>query len=178
MQEEIQALSKSLVLSTEGRQNLDDTESSQLDAYRNELEQLSRKYWECFRWRCRLEANVAYGDFGRAFNQHRKNPDWYLNELLRQDCIMRGGCCERSCGCCETVRGNRQGLRARGHCTSACGCCIRTYESKVDMGKPNKDVEDFPFDIAELKTPYSRRMYYAYIWGLTVIDEIFLTPRC
>lgn len=29
-----------------------------------------------------------------------------------------------------------------------------------------KDMEDFPFDIVALATPYSDRMYLAYIWGL------------
>ena len=55
----------------------------------------------------------------RAFKQWRSNPRWYMHSILVEDCVNRGGCCSRDCGCCvsherETSSIGELGI---GHCT-------------------------------------------------------------
>ncbi|KAL3456111.1 hypothetical protein BJX64DRAFT_296916 [Aspergillus heterothallicus] len=66
-----------------------------------------------------------------------------LWEKKRQDCVNRGGCCARECGCCERVlheypfrdwKNPGRGLegtvfirKVYAHCTSECGCCVATH---------------------------------------------------
>lgn len=58
----------------------------------------------------------------------------------RTKCAKLGGCCGRTCGCCEIPlrtylqpkdEGSRDGgnevIEVRGHCTLECACCIRHY---------------------------------------------------
>lgn len=162
VQEEARALSKALMLSEDKEQS-----SPEIQAYENELEELNDSYWKYTRLHGALEGNIPLGIFTRAYQKHRKNPDWYLGKELRADCVRRGGCCGRGCGCCENDRGNTRQLWKRGNFTSACGCCVRTRQSQGDVSVTiQKDMEDFPFDIVALATPYSDRMYFAYIWGL------------
>lgn len=89
MQAEVQALSKSLVLS-EGKQTSNGTESSKLDAYRKELEQLNRQYWEYFRFRGQLEANVPLEPLGgRLSNTGRTLTGTATNCCARTvSCVM------------------------------------------------------------------------------------------
>ena len=169
VQEEAQALSRALMLSEDKEQQ----SFPELQAYEDELEELNSLYWRYTRLHGALDGDIPLGIFNRAFRQHRKKPDWYLSKELREDCVRRGGCCGRGCGCCEKDRGNNtRQLWKRGHCTSACGCCVRTRKSQQDVSVTmQKDMEDFPFDIVALATPYSERIYLAYIWGLKPADD-------
>lgn len=107
-------------------------------------------YWKYTRLNGALEGDIPYGPFNVAFRQHHKDPDWYLNEYLRADCVRRGGCCGRGCG-----------------------CCVRTQKSQEDVSVTmQKDMEYFPFDIVALPTPYSERVYQAYIWGFTLLGDL------
>jgi hypothetical protein len=68
------------------------------------LTPLHRAYWESHRRRWALEDGIHSMTAARGFARQRKHPDWYLSEELREDCAGRGGCCGRSCGCCEKPR--------------------------------------------------------------------------
>lgn len=63
----------------------------------------------------------------RAMMFHRRDPGWYLGEWLRDKCADNGGCCGRSCNCCEKPRGITGSPRRFGHCTPVCDCCDRHY---------------------------------------------------
>ncbi|KAJ5996610.1 hypothetical protein N7499_007071 [Penicillium canescens] len=101
------------------------------------LTPLHRTYWESRRRRWALEDGIHSMSAARGFARQRKHPDWYLSEELREDCAGRGGCCGRSCGCCEKPRlvhgfnpdqiwiPNQ--IQGKGHCTSACHCCLKAY---------------------------------------------------
>ena len=52
-----------------------------------------------------------------------KNPVWYLRKELIDDCIARGGCCSRECGCCENRHLHRKWRKGTGHCKAECKCC-------------------------------------------------------
>lgn len=172
LNEEAQALRKSLELSADGKEVA--AMRSQLSMYCEELQSLDQKYWDACRLRWKLEGDIPVGSLSRAFKAHRSNPDWYLCEWLRQDCAGRGGCCGRDCGCCEKPRPTHRDWN-QGHCTSACGCCVRTRPNhkKNEQAKCN-DVEEFPFDIVANKTSYSARISRAHIWGLSFLDELNL----
>lgn len=142
---------------------------NQLIAYETELQRLNGYYWKSRKLTGELKGNLP-DDITRAFNACRSNPAWYLCAWMRQDCAERGGCCGRGCGCCdETYRG-----QPRGHCTSACGCCIRAEDRLTSEYDRPIDMQDYPFDIACYLSPYSKRLFRAYIWGLSFLDEMGL----
>lgn len=163
LQEEANALSKSLILSGDKEKPF-----LRLESYERDLEDLNRQYWKHVRSHGELEGNLPQGIFARAFLSFREDPDWHLSQPLRNDCARRGGCCARDCSCCEKDRGKARKLWKRGHCTTACMCCVYTQGSREKDIAMQKDIEDFPFDINTLDTPYSYRVYFAYFWGLGV----------
>lgn len=163
VQEEIQALSKSPT-SPKDKWLAGNTEHSQLEAYEKEQMQLNTQYWEYLQLSGKLLGEIPSGFFKTAFEAHRNDPYWYMNDFLVSDCANRGGCCRFGCGCCYRDRSTRQAW-GKGHCTSACGCCIRAQRSQKSVRKQD-DLDDFPFDIVAIETLYSLRIYLAYIWGL------------
>jgi hypothetical protein len=72
---------------------------------------------------------------GRAIKLSQ-SPDgpWYMERIR---CKIRGGCCERECGCCEKPRRTMAGKTTKcwnifygsfdflSHCSEECGCCRR-----------------------------------------------------
>ncbi|KAL4913688.1 hypothetical protein BDW62DRAFT_192121 [Aspergillus aurantiobrunneus] len=101
------------------------------------------------------------------FDLHRRTKDeqgrsaaWYAQRLK---CAERGGCCGRTCGCCESPireyfvpgdgEGERQGSGVYSHCTTECGCCIQNQgcyfedlslklpRSKIGPGVPTRTAE-------------------------------------
>lgn len=167
--EEVRALDKAMALCADGQKATELYQ--QLNTYQTELQDLDKRYWNQSRRHWRLEGDMPGGVISRAFKACREDPDWYLSTWLRQDCAGRGGCCGRRCGCCEKPRETERGW-SRGHCTSACGCCVRS--SPAITGGTRNDMTDFPFDVVVSKTRYSRRVFRAYIWGLTFLDEMGL----
>lgn len=148
----------------------------QLSAYETELQRLNDCHWDSRKTIWKLEESLSTGVFTRAFKACRADPNWYLSAWLRRDCAGRGGCCGRECGCCEKV-GTHRGQQPRGHCTSACGCCIRTQGRLTSEYDRPSDMDDFPFDIDAYKSPYSARIFRAYIWGLGFLDDMGLYER-
>lgn len=165
VQEEVHALQKSLAIDDKD----DSTQSHQLGVYEAELEGLKTQSWAHKKHAWNLEGNVKPGFTTRVFRACREDPNWYLCPWLSQDCAGRGGCCGRGCGCCQKQTQHGQ---SRGHCTSACGCCVRTQGRNSD-GKQT-DMADFPFNIVSCRSAYSKRIFRAYIWRLTFLDEMGL----
>jgi hypothetical protein len=95
----------------------------------------------------------------------RKQPYWHLkSDWLRQDCINRGGCCGRSCRCCENSPDPRR-RKGWGHCTAQCACCksvhgFRPTERGKRLLQPDYNLTVHPW------SQYSRQMFRAYIWPL------------
>ncbi|PWY73403.1 hypothetical protein BO83DRAFT_388765 [Aspergillus eucalypticola CBS 122712] len=72
-------------------------------------------------------------------------PRWYRNDAGRtfkwvedrRKCADRGGCCGRTCGCCEEVLleyqrpkfwdSGKVRFKVHGHCTAECACCIQFW---------------------------------------------------
>lgn len=76
----------------------------------------------------------------KAYDKIRQNPTWYLREELVNNCKGMGGCCGRSCRCCESRHLGRDDTVGIGHCTIACWCCAYYRDSRYD-GKEGVEIE-------------------------------------
>ncbi|KAJ5609233.1 hypothetical protein N7528_009800 [Penicillium herquei] len=111
----------------------------------------------------------------RALDLWRSQPQWYLHKVLVQDCEDRGGCCGRSCGCCQKrkhlLKTSRQS--AVGHCTAECGCCqeARGFAFTDEQKKKMRDF--YPLN-PECNAIYFRKIMLASVYGL--VDDCDLSP--
>lgn len=88
------------------------------------------------------ETHLPEGPLKRSYGKIRRNPAWYLRKELVNDCVKRGGCCGRSCGCCK--RRSRAGKNAKGigHCTAFCACCEASREADGTTGEGTRVVDE------------------------------------
>ena len=57
----------------------------------------------------------------------------------------------------------------------ACGCCLRKKQCGDEAAFSNKNESEIDkVDIASRNSPYRARLNRAYIWGLSVLDELNL----
>lgn len=107
-----------------------DFDRTQLDKWTQELEDLQRKRYHRERALYEAESMLPTQPLKDNYNCRRKDPKWYMQEELDQDCIDQGGCCSRSCGCCDhrSGTGNRTGI---GHCTVECWCCLSSRDFEL-----------------------------------------------
>ncbi|EAW10823.1 uncharacterized protein ACLA_052960 [Aspergillus clavatus NRRL 1] len=150
--------------------------ASALEHARDSLEELKSLYREVKAELMTHLGNMPGGPFRKAFLAWRNETNWHLCDWMRQDCVARGGCCARECGCCEKPRGTGgYGYPIHGHCTLLCACCAQTNGLPVmdENAQCNvnlwEDIERFMVDQTDM---YSRRAYRAYIWGVDVVNEI------
>lgn len=102
----------------------------------------------------------------RAMTSRRRDPDWYLTNWLRYRCAGAGGCCGRSCGCCEKPRETTKTQGRFGHCTPNCLCCRehRGYPINLRRGKyPGKLAFNVKQESSDL---YSGLIMNSHVWGL------------
>ncbi|KAJ5088688.1 hypothetical protein N7456_012304 [Penicillium angulare] len=108
-----------------------------------------------------------------GFETWRANPRWYMHRTLVDDCIQRGGCCARECGCCTSLDRETSlvGKYGVGHCTSSCGCCFESRGFKIGTKTRTKMEIEFGFsEIAKARLKefagIHDRIYLASIWGI------------
>ena len=135
----------------------------QREQWQQELDSLNQEYWELQRMLYQNALTCPIRSIEASFLTTRTYSKWYLCYSLRNDCTWRGGCCARSCGCCQKPRGSLRS-NGHGHCTKACGCCAKArgfelnseqqklYRPKIDLKVARPDY-------------YSRAILYAYIFG-------------
>jgi hypothetical protein len=114
--------------------------AAQLD---EELRQLHLKYSQHLRYLDKLSHNRVQGCFSEGYltlyhhwDENNRSYGW---RSYRTRCADKGGCCSRSCGCCEkplrvSIRPNsendeKETVRTHGHCTSECPCCNQYWGS-------------------------------------------------
>lgn len=164
------------------------------------LERLKKRNWSLHRdwWYWSGYIVGRSGLLKRAFELWRSHPMWYMHPALVEDCIGRGGCCGRTCGCCVgPQRANSSaGQLGVGHCTLDCGCCSSNREFKLSSTQQEEYRDSFGFyfessselgddeddDEKEEKedinntgmfSPYKYCYYLASIWGISMDD-----PKC
>lgn len=151
-------------------QQIQDGGTQAFDLY---LERLNPKYWRVHRKLWIAIDRIASKSAARAFASQRMHIDWYLSAELREDCERRGGCCGRTCGCCErprTIDGlNTEGMHNRGHCTSACSCCLNAHGLNGNyIGDEITDLQDLRFEttITRWADPHTLRLLKGYVFYL------------
>ncbi|OQE14575.1 hypothetical protein PENFLA_c037G01342 [Penicillium flavigenum] len=143
---------------------------SRLEAYEEQIKSLNSRYWVTHRKQWIESDKLRSISAKRALTRQRKHTDWYLSGVLREDCAKRGGCCGRSCGCCERTRMTKvytDGVRDRGHCTTACSCCLETHGidgEHLEM----KDVDEVHF--GPLRDDHTLRLLKGYIFYLNGME--------
>ena len=103
-----------------------------------QLQALNKTYWLLEQKWWKVRTSFEEGPLIRGFDLWRSHPLWYMHRVLVEDCVRRGGCCRRSCGCCVNRKIHNTRELGAGHCMMACGCChqARGFEltKKEKMG--------------------------------------------
>lgn len=154
-------------LQTCQRQYISNSDLNKLEAYEKQINSLNSKYWEGHREQWAKSDGIWSSSANRARKRQRKHADWYLSGVLREDCANRGGCCGRSCGCCERPRMivNIDGVCDRGHCTTACSCCLKAHNIDGEKLKM-KDVDEVHFSSCNRHATRLLRGYIFYLNGM------------
>lgn len=155
------------LLQTCPRPYMSNSDLSNLEAYEKQIQSLNSRYWESHREQWAKSDGIWSMSANRAIKRQRKHADWYLSDLLREDCANRGGCCGRKCGCCEKPRMtvNIDGIRDRGHCTTACSCCLKAHNidgENLEM----KDVDEVHFTSCNRHAGRLLKGYIFYLNGM------------
>ncbi|KAJ5370169.1 uncharacterized protein N7496_006261 [Penicillium cataractarum] len=109
-----------------------DLECSELDKANEKLEETRAKVpgkeYALYR-----AVSLLSSYFKDEYDRLRRDTKWFMREEMVQDCVDRGGCCSRGCGCCSQ-RPLHNGGKGDGHCTTECWCCTvyRGYEVPED----------------------------------------------
>lgn len=108
------------------------------DALQNDLDKMGRNLWEYKQTCAKLVREIKHrGPWATA---HFCTDAFIPHALLREayyDCLLKGGCCARGCGCCWRYRGSnyekasdcwdvaQNRWKFSSHCTAQCRCCIK-----------------------------------------------------
>lgn len=129
----------------------------------NEISTLGEHYSILeMRW-SRIRASFKDSPFTRGIDLWRSDSRWYMHRVLRQDCAERGGCCERSCGCCLRRELSERRF-AGGHCTAECHCCKKARRPQTNTESKRSEVlED---SIHGISDAIPNHIWYASLLGL------------
>lgn len=120
------------------------------------------------------EASMPECTLRKLYDDLRDESEWYLRRPLVRNCTDRGGCCGRSCGCCEKRAKDLPRNGISGHCTPGCLCCNK----RRGQVWSDKDLEDiFQAEKEELES--SSPFYLQYLASLYFkpLGQAFLNRR-
>lgn len=146
VQAELDAQESSSLLELEAQKRLQDLD--------DEWSFLYIRWW---RYRSRMSPPQS-----RAFMTWRSHPYWYMHRALIQDCVVRGGCCARGCGCCHRRKIDDSRKFGAGHCTSECACC---QKERPPVFKRTTLLNDEQMEGVEERRQRLRRIKRVSIWG-------------
>jgi hypothetical protein len=105
--------------------------------------------------------SLKHTAIGRAIHYSRRRPGRHLSPWLRLRCVEAGGCCGRSCQCCQKLQDIKKWA---GHCTPACGCCME-HQGTDQLIETLQDPIELGYNIRPSKEDtFSRNMMDALIW--------------
>lgn len=149
---------------------------SQLSDLDTELEKLRRQ--------CRIqeldlyekELMIPARPLKEKYDSLRQFRTWYMQKELIEDCVSRGGCCSRGCGCCGRRHLDSERKKGIGHCTDECSCCS-TYR-KVELSPKDKDRLPRLRQLLKDKNPaFLLKMADAYFLGPALADSRLVNYR-
>lgn len=111
--------------------------------YNEELTSLLLQYGQAEYKLYLVETMLPIGPIKQSYDTLRENTTWYLRKELVDDCVKRGGCCSRSCGCCQIrheVTGRNKGI---GHCAPTCECRSSERGFEYTAEEREGSVDDF-----------------------------------
>ncbi|CAP98747.1 Pc22g14590 [Penicillium rubens Wisconsin 54-1255] len=142
----------------------EDTYATVVQDLQEELSTLSKEYWTLERRWWEIRSSYCDGPLARGIEFWRSQPKWYMHRVLVEDCVGRGGCCGRDCGCCSHRQSERK--FAVGHCTVECSCCERARGFALDPEQKSQLRETFKLDCNRPRAWYYDRMRTASLLGL------------
>ena len=107
------------------------------------------------------ESMIPPGPLKWDYEVTRQDPTWYLRKEMIEDCIGRGGCCARGCGCCKN-RAFPHYERGVGHCTAGCGCCASVWRFQYTAGEMQQFVDQLDMMVRSHNPSYVVKMAGAY----------------
>lgn len=147
-----------------GHLSKEDTYVTVLQDLQEELSTLSTEYWTLERRWWEIRSSYDDGPLTRGIDFWRSQPKWYMHQVLVEDCMGRGGCCGRDCGCCSHRQSERK--FAVGHCTVECSCCERARGFALDPEQKSQIRESFKLDYKSIRAWYYNRIKTASLLGL------------
>lgn len=126
-----------------------------------EYEMLQKKHYDQVRVLYEAESMLYTRPLKANYDRRRKNPKWYMQPELVQDCIDQGGCCSRACGCCAHRSRVTKG-RGIGHCTTECRCCISLRGFELSEQEKNQVRDSMVSRLESEDVAYLLRMADAY----------------
>lgn len=108
----------------------------------------------------------------QMYDSVRENPTCYCHPELVKDCAERGGCCSRSCGCCQTRHLTTLSTKGIGHCTIGCSCCSEhrgANPSREERTGVNKIIESM---LLSSNPTYLMKMIEAYFSKPGYLTEV------
>lgn len=94
----------------------------------------------------------------------RQDTKWFMRKEMVQECVDRGGCYSRACGCCSQRPLHNVG-KGDGHSTTECWCCMVYRGCEV----PEDDKEDVRADLKQ-RLEHDRSLY------LIILANCFFRP--
>ena len=104
------------------------------DGRQIELERISRICGEQER-KLYLKERALPAAIANVYHRIREDDRWYLRPLPVADCAAMGGCCARSCGCCQNRLPDLPKRGMSGHCSLACTCCDKAKGYSYDRDR-------------------------------------------
>jgi hypothetical protein len=142
-----------------------------LSDWEEELEQLQRMGWKQELELYEREQLMPEWPLKQGYDRLRESAAWYMRIELVRDCVDRGGCCSRSCGCCGQRHLDSERKRGAGHCTLECSCCSTYRDVELSLVEKIKFTERLRDNLRNQNPSFLLRMAEAYFLSPAPADH-------
>jgi hypothetical protein len=138
---------------------------TQLADWEAELEQLQRRCWQKELDLYEYEQMIPEWPLKHNYDLLRQSGAWYMRKELVRDCVDRGGCCSRSCGCCGRRHLDSERKKGVGYCTVECSCCSTYRDVELSVVEKAKITGRLRDNLRNQNPSFLLRMAEAYFLG-------------